>query len=92
MRKPTIWFPNRSDINLAVQVQKMARGWKFWIQKGEILYYLCSENKGADLSFVFAYDCWFSGVVAQMLCKLLANKIQKFAVHMLINCFIHGPY
>ena len=24
-------FPNRSDTNRAVQVQKMARGWKFWI-------------------------------------------------------------
>ena len=24
-------FPTRSDINWAVQPQKMARGWKFWI-------------------------------------------------------------
>ena len=29
--KPTMWFPNRSDTNQAVQAQKMARGWKFWI-------------------------------------------------------------
>ena len=29
--KPTMWFPNRSDINLPVQSQIMAKGWKFWI-------------------------------------------------------------
>ena len=27
--KPTMWFPNRSDTNQAVQAQKMARDWKF---------------------------------------------------------------
>ena len=48
MRKPTIWVPTRSDINRAVQSQKMVRGWEFWIQKEEELYYRCSENKGAD--------------------------------------------
>ena len=48
MRKPTIWFPTWSDINQAVQLQKMARGLKFRIQEVEGLYYLCSENKGAD--------------------------------------------
>ena len=46
--KPTMWFPNRSDTNRAVQAQKMARDWKFWIKKVEELYYPCSENKGAD--------------------------------------------
>ena len=39
---------NRSDTNLDVEAQKMARGLKFWIQKVEELYYPCSENKGAD--------------------------------------------
>ena len=48
MRKPTFWFPTWSDTNQAVQLQKMARGLKFWIWKIEGLYYLCSENKGAD--------------------------------------------
>ena len=47
-RKPTFWFPTRSDINRAVQPQKMARGLKFRILKVEGLFYLCSENKGAD--------------------------------------------
>ena len=48
MRKPTFWFPTWSDTNRAVQPQKMARGLKFRIWKVEGLYYLCSENKGAD--------------------------------------------
>ena len=49
MKKPTMWFPNRSGRNRAVQAQKMARSWKFWIHKVENLYYRypCSENKGA---------------------------------------------
>ena len=46
MRKPTFWFPTWSDKNQAVQLKKMARGMKFW--KVEGLYYICSENKGAD--------------------------------------------
>ena len=46
--KPIMWFPNRSNTNRAVQAQKMARGWKFWIKKVEELYYPCSENQGAD--------------------------------------------
>ena len=48
MRKQTMWIPTRSDTNEAVQLQKMARGLKFRIQKVEGLHYLCSENKGAD--------------------------------------------
>ena len=37
-----------SDTNRTVQPQKIVRGLKFRIQKEEGLYYLCSENKGAD--------------------------------------------
>ena len=48
MRKPTFWFPTRSDTNRAVQLQKMARGLKFLIYKVEGSCYLCSENKAAD--------------------------------------------
>ena len=29
----TMWFPNRSDTNQAVQAQKTARGWKFGLRK-----------------------------------------------------------
>ena len=35
--KPTMWFPNRSDSNRAVQAQKMAGDWKFWVWKVEEL-------------------------------------------------------
>ena len=31
MRKPMFWFPTWSNTNQAVQLQKMARGLKFWI-------------------------------------------------------------
>ena len=48
MRKPTFWFPTWSDTNWAVQLQKMARGLKFWIEKVEGAYYLGSKNKGPD--------------------------------------------
>ena len=37
-----------SDTNEAVRLQKMARALKFWIYVVKGLYYLCSENKGAD--------------------------------------------
>ena len=46
--KPTMWFPNRSDTNQAVQSQKQARSLKFRIKEEEEVYYPCSENKGAD--------------------------------------------
>ena len=48
MRQPTIWFSTWSDTNQAVQLQKMGRVLKFRVAKVEVLYYLCSENKGAD--------------------------------------------
>ena len=53
MRKPTFWFPTWSVTNQAVQLQKMARGLKFQIKKLEGLFYLCSENKGADQLLCF---------------------------------------
>ena len=51
-------------MNRAVQLQKMAGGLKFKIEAKERLYYLYSENKGADqllgtklliCGFLFAY-------------------------------------
>ena len=41
-------YPTRSETNGAMQAQKMAIGLKFWIQEVEGLYYMFSENKGAD--------------------------------------------
>ena len=46
--KPTMWFPNRSDTNRPVQLQKQARSLKFWDYVEKELYYPRSENKGAD--------------------------------------------
>ena len=48
--KPTMCFPNRSDTNRPVQLQKQARSLKFWSKVEEELYvyYPSSENKGAD--------------------------------------------
>ena len=43
-----MWFPNRSDKNLPVQLQKQARSLKFWSYVEEELYYPSSKNKGAD--------------------------------------------
>ena len=66
MGKLTMWFPNRSDTNQAVLVQKRAGDWKFWTLKAEKLYYPCSESKGADqlcgyreadLSLLFSHTC-----------------------------------
>ena len=48
MRKLVFGFPTWFDTNQGVQSQKIARGLKFRIKKVEGLYYLCSENKGAD--------------------------------------------
>ena len=48
MRKPVFGVSDQSDTNWAVQPQKMARGLKFGILIEEGVYYLCSENKGAD--------------------------------------------
>ena len=41
-------FPTRSNTNWFLQPQKMATSLKFQISEEEELYYLCSENKGAD--------------------------------------------
>ena len=41
-------FLTKSDTNWPVQLQKMARGWKFCTKKVEKLNHRCSKNKGAD--------------------------------------------
>ena len=42
------WFPTWSDLNHALKLHKMAGGLKFRIKRVVVLYYLCSESKGAD--------------------------------------------
>ena len=44
----SLGFLTRASSNWVVQPQKMARGLKFRIKEVKGLYYLCSENKGAD--------------------------------------------
>ena len=65
MRKPAFWFPTWSDTNQAVQLQKMARGLKFWIKKVKGLDCVCSENKGADQLHGYAKR-WFSHDAAHL--------------------------
>ena len=47
-RKLSSGFPTRSNRNRPVQSQKMAKNLELQIKEEEGLYYLCSENKGAD--------------------------------------------
>ena len=94
-----MWFPNRSDTNRPVQLQKQARSLKFRIEVEEGLHYPSSENKGADqlrsypkliCVFVFAYaDCWFSHEVAQIFGKkrnlyLSSNKNHKIFLSIIL--------
>ena len=49
MRKPVFGFPTRSDTNRAVQMIARALKFQIWVvEVVEGLYYLYSENKGAD--------------------------------------------
>ena len=48
MTNLSLGFPTRSNKNWTVQSQKMARILKFGIYEEAVLYYLVSENKGAD--------------------------------------------
>ena len=51
MRKPTMWFSNRSDTSQPVQSQKMARSLKFWIkEEGDRTIHV--EKTRALISFV----------------------------------------
>ena len=50
IRKPTMWFLNKSDTNRAVQSQKQARSSKFWIYEKEEVYYPLAKTK-ALISF-----------------------------------------
>ena len=79
--------PTRYDTNRPVQSQKQARSLKLRVKVEEILYYLSSENKGADqlcsyctadlrlcfrLSILLACSCSFSK------CLKLQLSVVKF--------------
>ena len=42
---------NKNKTKQALQPQKMVGGLKFWIKEVEVLYYLCSQNKGTVTYF-----------------------------------------
>ena len=48
LRKPVFGVSDQILKKPAVQTQKTVRGLKFWTWEEEGLYYLCSQNKGAD--------------------------------------------
>ena len=56
-----------TDTIQAVQQQKMTKGLKFQIYKVEILYYLCSQNKGTD-------QLWGYRAVDLRLCFRICTK------------------
>ena len=43
--KTCLWGFRPGKTNRPVQLQRLARGWKFWIWKPEILCYLGSEQQ-----------------------------------------------
>ena len=73
MRKPTMWFLNRSNTNRAVQPQKTARKFKkkrnctLRVTKTKVMISFAVTAKLSCI-FVFAYEnCWFSYEVAQIM-------------------------
>ena len=77
MNKQTMSFPNRSDTNRSVQLQKQARSLKFWknctirVAKTKAMISFAVTPKLICV-FVFAYaDCWFSHEAAHI--KTLAG-------------------
>ena len=75
MRKQTMWFPTRSDIKKAVQAQKMARGWKFWIWNCTIPV---AKTK-ALISFA---------VIAKLICAFVYAYTQRLFSHVATHILI----
>ena len=91
MSKPTMWFPYRSNSNRAVQAQKMARGWKFWIWKIKKLNYPCRKQsywlafsqllRSGICAFVSDAKCCFP-MARLIYMKLKFISITIFCVHL----------
>ena len=71
MRKPTIWFPNKSHTIRSVQLKKTASSLKFR-RRGIVLSVKRKQRRRSVTAklicvFVFAYaNCWFSHEAAQI--------------------------
>ena len=85
MRKPTMWFPTRSN-TVTEQSLKQARGWEFWIKKVEELYYPYSENKGADQ---LCSNCEADLHLCFRLCKMLVFSWQGSYVERLVALVLY---
>ena len=62
MRKPTMWFPNRSETNRAVQAHMARAAGSFGLRKLEELFNPFRENKAADQLRIYCEDdlrLWF---------------------------------
>ena len=83
MRKPAMWFLNRSDTNQAVQSQKQVRSFKkrkctICVAKTKALISFAVTVKLICV-FVFTYaDCWVSHEAAQVLLKYM---IKNMCIH-----------
>ena len=90
MRKPTMWFPTRSDTNWAVWPQKMTGDCKFLIQQLEELCTILVAKTKELISFtvteklvcvfVFAYaNYWFSHDAAHIFMIGLIKEESPFS-------------
>ena len=81
-KKTSSGFPIRSDTNPAVKPQKMVRSLKFPIYEVEGLYYLCSENKGADQL------CGYCTADLRLCFCICKNRFSHDAAHMIMNFLV----
>ena len=77
MRKPKFGFPTRSDT-------KIARSLQFWILEKEGLYYLCSENKGADQLRGYRKDRKAGLHLCFRICRLLVFSCGSPFLHVIL--------
>ena len=75
IRKPTFW----SKTNQAIQLQKMARGLKFLIEKVKGWYYLCSENKGIYVAKIKVLISFV--VTAKLICVFVFAYAKRWFSH-----------
>ena len=70
-----MWFSNGSDTNRAVQAQKMARGWKFYLYKKERnCTILLAKNALICRPFVFL--CRDSNIINEFMGKRMTLDLE----------------
>ena len=97
IRKPTMWFPNRSDTNRpdtnrSAQSQQKARIWNIWVQKVEEFYDPSSENKGDDQVRSYCY-CEADLRLSFRVCRLFVFPSNgSFIVLVILYCKFRFPF